>query len=91
MESSQAEIRQGRVGLIAIALASLLADLLIGWFYVGRGGVRRLVGLQGSMKAIAAGDLAVEVATRGSDEIGAMGEALQVFKDNMAESNRLRA
>jgi methyl-accepting chemotaxis protein len=91
VHTSQAEIRQGRVVLIAIALASLLAALLIGWFYVGRGVVRRLVGLQGNMKAIAAGDLAVEVATRGSDEIAAMGEALQVFKDNMAESNRLRA
>ena len=91
VQSSQAEIRQGRVVLVVIALASLLAALLIGWFYVGRGVVRRLVGLQGSMKAIAAGDLAVEVATRGSDEIAAMGEALQVFKDNMAESNRLRA
>ena len=91
VQSSQAEIRQGRVVLVGIALASLLAALLIGWFYVGRGVVRRLVGLQGSMKAIAAGDLAVEVATRGSDEIAAMGEALQVFKDNMAESNRLRA
>ena len=91
VQTSQAEIRQGRVVQVVIALASLLAALLIGWFYVGRGVVRRLVGLQGSMKAIAAGDLAVEVATRGSDEIGAMGEALQVFKDNMAESNRLRA
>lgn len=91
VQASQAEIGRGRVVLITIALASLLAALLIGWFYVGRGVVRRLVGLQTNMKAIAAGDLAVEVATKGSDEIAAMGEALQVFKDNMAESNRLRA
>jgi len=91
VQASQAEIRRGRVALIAIALASLLAALLIVWFYVSRGVVRRLVGLQTSMKALAAGDLAVEVATKGSDEIAAMGEALQVFKDNMAESNRLRA
>ena len=91
VQASQDEIERGRVVLITIALASLLAALLIGWFYVGRGVVRRLVGLQTNMKAIAAGDLAVEVATKGSDEIAAMGEALQVFKDNMAESNRLRA
>jgi len=43
------------------------------------------------MKALAAGDLSTQVATGGSDEIGAMASALQVFKDNMAESNRLRA
>ncbi|AEI03329.1 putative methyl-accepting chemotaxis protein [Afipia carboxidovorans OM5] len=91
VQTSQAEIGQGRVVLIAIAVASLLAALVIGWFYVGRGVVRRLVGLQTNMKAIAAGNLAVDVATNGSDEIAAMGEALQVFKDNMAESNRLRA
>ena len=43
------------------------------------------------MKSIAAGDLAAEVATGGSDEIADMAGALQVFKDNMVESNRLRA
>ena len=43
------------------------------------------------MKSIAAGDLAAEVATNGSDEIAEMAGALQVFKDNMVESNRLRA
>lgn len=91
VQTSQAEIGQGRVTLIGIAVASLLAALMIGWFYVGRGVVRRLVGLQTNMKAIAAGNLSVDVATNGSDEIAAMGEALQVFKDNMQESNRLRA
>jgi methyl-accepting chemotaxis protein len=42
------------------------------------------------MKSIAAGDLATDVATGGSDEIADMAAALQVFKDNMLESNRLR-
>ena len=60
-------------------------------YYVGRGVVRRLVGLQNSMKSIAAGDLTTEIATGGSDEIADMAGALQVFKDNMLESNRLRA
>ena len=53
--------------------------------------MRRLVRLQNSMKSVAAGDLATEIATGGSDEIADMAEALQVFKDNMLESNRLRA
>ncbi len=43
------------------------------------------------MKSIAAGDLDVEIATSGSDEIADMAEALQVFKGKMLESNRLRA
>ena len=43
------------------------------------------------MKSIAAGDLTAEIATGGSDEIADMAEALLVFKNNMLESNRLRA
>lgn len=91
VRDSEAEIRQGRIILICLALVSLATALVIGWYYVGRGVVRRLAGLQNSMKSIAAGDLDTEVATSGSDEIADMAEALQVFKGNMLESNRLRA
>jgi len=90
VRESEAEIGQGRIILISLALISLLTALVIGWYYVGRGVVRRLVHLQNSMKSIAAGDLATNVATGGSDEIADMAGALQVFKDNMLESNRLR-
>jgi methyl-accepting chemotaxis protein len=91
VRESEAEIRQGRIILICLALVSLATALVIGWYYVSRGVVRRLVRLQNSMKSIAAGDLAAEVATSGSDEIADMAGALQVFKDSMLESNRLRA
>lgn len=91
VRESEAEIRQGRIILISLALVSLVIALVIGWWYVGRGVVRRLVRLQNSMKSIAAGDLGAEITTGGSDEIADMAEALQVFKGNMLESNRLRA
>jgi methyl-accepting chemotaxis protein len=91
VRESEVEIRQGRIILICLALVSLATALVIAWFYVGRGVVRRLAGLQSSMKSIAAGDLDTEIATSGSDEIADMAEALQVFKGNMLESNRLRA
>ena len=91
VRESEAEIRQGRIILICLALVSLATALVVGWYYVGRGVVRRLVLLQNSMKSVAAGDLATEIATSGSDEIADMAEALQVFKDNMLQSNRLRA
>jgi len=91
VRESEAEIRQGRIILICLALVSLATALVVGWYYVGRGVVRRLAGLQNSMKSIAAGDLDTEIATGGSDEIADMAEALQVFKGNMLESNRLRA
>lgn len=91
VRESEAEIRQGRIILIFLALVSLATAMVIGWYYVGRGVVRRLAGLQSSMKSIAAGDLDTAIATGGSDEIADMAEALQVFKGNMLESNRLRA
>jgi methyl-accepting chemotaxis protein len=91
VRESEAEIGQGRIILISLALVSLATALVIGWWYVGRGVVRRLVRLQNSMKSIAAGDLNAEINTTGSDEIADMAGALQVFKGNMLESSRLRA
>ncbi|HKO70396.1 MAG TPA: methyl-accepting chemotaxis protein [Bradyrhizobium sp.] len=91
VRDSEAEIQQGRVILISLALLSLGTALVVGWYYVGRGVVRRLVRLQNSMKSIAAGDLTADISTGGSDEIADMAEALQIFKSNMLESNRLRA
>jgi methyl-accepting chemotaxis protein len=91
LRESAAEIRQGRIILISLAVVSLLIALVIGWYYVGRGLARRLVRLNNSMRSIAEGDLDAEIATGGSDEIADMAEALQVFRDNMLESNRLRA
>jgi methyl-accepting chemotaxis protein len=91
VHESETEIGQGRIILVSLALVSLATALVIGWYYVGRGVVRRLVRLQNGMKSIAAGDLATEIATGGSDEIADMAAALQIFKNKMLESNRLRA
>jgi len=91
VSDSQAAIVQSRMTLILIALVSLATAFLIGWLYVGRGVVRRLHGLQGSMKAIASGNLDTDVATGGSDEIAEMAGAVNFFKENMAEASRLRA
>jgi methyl-accepting chemotaxis protein len=89
--ASEAEIHRDGIILVSLAVASLALALVVCWYYVGRGVVRRLVRLQSSMKAIAAGDLDAEIATGGSDEIADMAEALQIFKANRLESNRLRA
>ncbi len=91
VNSSEAAIAQGRVVLISIALLSLGVAFLIGWLYVGRGVVRRLTGLQAGMKSIAAGNIDTDVATKGSDEIAEMADAVRFFKQNMIESNRLRS
>jgi len=57
----------------------------------------RLVGrpirqMTAAMRTLAKGDLQVTIPARGRrDEIGQMAEALQVFKDHMTETERLRA
>ncbi len=53
---------------------------------------RPLRRIQDAMLKVAGGDLSVEVSFAGrNDEIGALGNALQVFKDSRVEADRLRA
>jgi len=53
---------------------------------------RPLMRIAGAMRVLAANDLTVEIPERErSDEIGVMAEAVQVFKDNMIETEHLRA
>jgi methyl-accepting chemotaxis protein len=80
--SSQSEIISGQRFLVIIAALSLIFAAVIAWFYVGRGIMRRLLLLQGSMLTIAGGDLDAAIPTGGHDEITAMADALTVFRDN---------
>lgn len=77
-----------RVLVAAVAL-SLLSSILIVWLYVGRNIVRRLTALSDGMLAIAGGRLDVQVATQGTDEIAAMGQAVEVFRRNAIELEHL--
>jgi signal transduction histidine kinase len=77
-----------RVLVAAVAL-SLLTSMLIVWLYVGRNIVSRLTGLSNGMLAIAGGRLDVSVAAQGTDEIAAMGRAVEVFRRNAIELKRL--
>ncbi|WP_141740292.1 PAS-domain containing protein [Bosea sp. BIWAKO-01] len=77
-----------RVLVAAVAL-SLLTSILIVWLYVGRNIVRRLTALSDGMLAIAGGRLDVQVAAQGTDEIAAMGRAVEVFRRNAIELEHL--
>jgi PAS domain S-box-containing protein len=81
--------RRGTQVLIALVLLSLATSGLIVWLYVGRNIVRRLTALGDGMVAIAAGRLGAPVAAEGSDEIAAMGRAVEVFRRNAIELDRL--
>ncbi len=72
------------------AAAVLIAILIAAW--VGRGLARPIVALQAAMRAITSGqhDVVVPGADR-RDEIGSMARAVEVFKDSLIETGRLRA
>ncbi|MFB9267138.1 methyl-accepting chemotaxis protein [Bradyrhizobium erythrophlei] len=75
------------IGLIAVAVASAALIVL-----VRRRILNPIAALTGRMSRLAAGEVAEEIpgAAR-NDEIGAMAAAVQVFKDNKIEADRLAA
>lgn len=76
----------GLMGLAAIVLGTLISA------WIGHGIARPIRALEGAMRAIASGDheLVVPGAQR-ADEIGSMAAAVEVFKDSLAETGRLRS
>jgi len=64
---------------------------LIVAFLIARGIVGPLTSMTRAMGLLAGGNLAVEIPGRGkADEIGDMAKAIEVFKDNMVATERLR-
>jgi adenylate cyclase len=77
-----------QLGVIAL---SLISSALIVWLYVGRNIVARLTKLGAVMTAIAGGKRDVAVSLAGTDEVGAMGRAVEVFRQNAVELDQLLA
>ena len=75
----------------AVIAALMLLSIGIAWS-VTRSVVKPLSGLKARMATLSAGELAADVAdTDRPDEIGEMARTVQVFKDAMVETERLRA
>jgi methyl-accepting chemotaxis protein len=69
---------------------ALLFGLIVA-FFIARSIVGPLTVMTRAMGKLAGGDLAVEIPSRGKkDEIGDMAEAIQVFKQNMIDTERMR-
>jgi len=78
---------------LALIMAGVAATLgfATAWL-VGRSIVNPVAGMTSAMGQLAAGDTGTEIPARDrTDEIGKMAVAVQVFKDNMIETERLRA
>ena len=93
-DRSAEAIRLGRNLLLAIAVASLLGALLIGWFYVRRHLVARLRVLTEAATSIASGQSSALLPKAGNDELGDLARALAVFRqtrDDLIQAAKLAA
>jgi signal transduction histidine kinase/DNA-binding response OmpR family regulator len=78
-------VETGRLWLLAIAGVSIAVPILIVWLFVVRYVSRRLSQISRAMLEISSGDLDARMPPVGRDELGDMGRALQVFRDNARE------
>jgi methyl-accepting chemotaxis protein len=84
------EMNQSMVVALTISGIALVLGLIAG-FIIARGITRPIAAMTSAMGVLANGDTTVEIPARGQkDEIGVMAGAVQVFKDNMIETDRLR-
>jgi len=74
------------ISVLAVALGAAVA------YVVAIGITGPIQSMTESMGTLAGGDTSVEIPGQGQkDEVGAMADAVQVFKDNMIENERMRA
>ena len=80
---------EGRTLLTAISVINVIAATLAAWLWVGNGMVRRLSRMSERMRGMADGDLETPVREVGRDEIGELATALEVFRQQALEVQRL--
>ena len=80
---------EGRALLTAISVISVIAAVLAAWIWVGNGMVRRLSRMSERMRGMADGDLETPVPEVARDEIGELAGALEVFRQQALEVQRL--
>ncbi len=80
---------EGRTLLTGISVISVIVATLAAWLWVGNGMVRRLSRMSERMRHMADGDLETPVPEVGQDEIGELASALEVFREQALEVQRL--
>src|SRR6266852_6039672 len=86
------EISYATIVMLALGAATLVGSILFVWLYVGGNILRRIGSLQRSMQLLSSGDLESEIYHSSQrDEIAAMANSLQVFRESMIEARALAA
>ncbi|HTO62774.1 MAG TPA: methyl-accepting chemotaxis protein [Bradyrhizobium sp.] len=90
--AARQEISAATMAMLALGVLTLIGSALFVWRYVGANILRRIGGLQRSMQLLSSGDLETEIAgSKQRDEIAAMADALEVFRDSMIRARTLAA
>ena len=89
LESSVRSFDEGRILLAVISIASVAVATLTAWLWVGQGVVRRLSRLSQRMRGMAAGDIETPMPEVRRDEIGELAGALEVWRQQALEVQRL--
>ncbi|WP_373086275.1 methyl-accepting chemotaxis protein [Sneathiella sp.] len=92
--ASEANLRLAnttKVTLLACALGAMLIAIAIGWIYIRKNIIRRLMLLVASAQKLSEGDLESSIYREGRDEIARMGHALVGFRDTAREAEAARA
>ena len=91
-KTAEAHEKEALKVLIAVSVIVAVLMVVLGWLIVLFSLTRPVDAMLRSMARLAENDLDVEVEGVGkADEIGAMAEALQVFKENMIRNRELEA
>ncbi len=77
------QIQRSQFILLIVLIVSLIIALLVGWLYVERYLVQRIISLHNNMRLIAEGIMNTEIATRGFDEISDMARSLDTFRNTL--------
>ena len=84
------EISLSTMVMLVLGGATLIGSALFVWRYVGGNILRRIRNLQRSMQLLSDGDLDTEIYQSSQhDEIAAMADTLQVFRDSMIRARAL--
>src|SRR5712672_1862065 len=84
------EISFATVVMLALGGLTLIGSVLFVWLYVGRNILRRIGNLQRSMQLLSDGDLETEIhRSNQRDEVAAMANSLQIFRESMIEARAL--
>jgi methyl-accepting chemotaxis protein len=84
------EISFASMVMLALGAATLIGSALFVWRYVGANILRRIGALQRAMQLLSDGDLDTEIhRSKQRDEIAAMGDALEIFRESMIKARAL--